>query len=59
MGNSFTNNVIWRFAEQWGTKIVFFIVSIILARLLEPKTFGQIALITVLINILTVSVDSS
>lgn len=52
------NNFIWRFAERCGAQLVQFIVSIVLARLLLPETYGTIALITVIITILNVFVDS-
>ena len=49
---------LWRFAERCGAQRVAFIVSIVLARLLDPDTYGTIALITVFITILNVFVDS-
>ena len=60
--NSKTKNVIgnfiWRFAERCGAQAVQFIVSIVLARLLAPEVYGTVALITVIITILNVFVDS-
>lgn len=52
------SNFIWRFAERCGAQGITFVVSIILARLLEPEAYGEIALVTVFINILQVFVDS-
>lgn len=52
------SNFIWRFAERCGAQLVSFIVSIVLARILEPDLYGTIALVTVFINILQVFVDS-
>lgn len=51
-------NFIWRFAERTGAQLVTFVVSIILARLLEPQMYGTIALVTVFTTILQVFVDS-
>ena len=51
-------NLIWRFAERCGAQGVTFIVSIILARLLEPEDYGLLALVTVFTTILQVFVDS-
>lgn len=51
-------NVLWKFLERAGAQGVSLIVSIILARLLEPSIYGQIALVTVWITILNVFVDS-
>lgn len=42
-------SVIWRFCEQFSSQIVSFLVSIVLARLLGPKEFGTIALLTIFI----------
>lgn len=56
--NKISNNIMWRFMEKFSAKLVTFIVSIFLARLLEPKAYGIIALVTVFINILEVFIDS-
>ncbi len=52
------NNLIWRFMERMGSQGITFIVSIILARLLDPEVYGVIALVNVFIVILQVFVDS-
>lgn len=52
------SNLIWRFAERCGAQVVSFIVSIILARILEPEAYGTVALITVFTTIFQVFVDS-
>lgn len=52
------SSLLWRFAERCGAQGVSFIVSILLARLLLPKEYGEIALVLVIINILQVFVDS-
>ena len=48
----------WRFMERSGTQGIQFIVSIILARLLLPKDFGIIGLITVYIQVANVFIQS-
>ena len=45
-------------ADLWLQILVFFVVSIVLARLLEPELYGTIALVTVITAILNVFVDS-
>lgn len=55
---SFFSNFIWRFAERCGAQVVTLIVSIVLARILAPEDYGQIALITVFTTIMQVFVDS-
>lgn len=52
------SNMIWRFAERCGAQGVTFIVSLVLARLLDPAAYGTVALITVFTSILQVFVDS-
>ena len=57
-GQVMISNLFWRFAERCGAQGISFIVSIILARLLEPELYGMIALVTVFTSILQVFVDS-
>lgn len=53
-----TSNLIWRLLERFGAQGVTFIVSIVLARVLEPSVYGTVALITIITTILQVFVDS-
>lgn len=55
---SVISNFLWRFLERSGAQIVAFVVSIVLARLLAPEVYGSVALVTVIITILQVFVDS-
>ena len=52
------SNLFWKFSERIGAQVVTLIVSMVLARLLEPEMYGTIALATVLISILNVFIDS-
>ena len=52
------SNFIWRFLERCGAQGVTFIVSIVLARLLNPEIYGTVALVTVFTTIMQVFVDS-
>lgn len=56
--NRILSNFIWRFFERTGAQLVSFVVSIVLARCLEPSVYGTIALVTVFTTILQVFVDS-
>lgn len=51
-------NLFWRFLERTGAQLVTFVVSIVLARILDPDVYGTIALVTVFTTILQVFVDS-
>lgn len=55
---SISSNVVWRLMEKFSAKIVTFIVSLVLARLLDPVAYGTVALITVFTTILDVFIDS-
>ena len=55
--NTITSNLIWRLLERFGAQAVTLIVSIVLARVLDPEIYGTIALITVITSILQVFVD--
>jgi len=45
------SGVKWTFIQQFGVQGIGFIVSVVLARLIEPEEFGLIAMITVFIGI--------
>lgn len=51
------SNLIWRFLERCSAQLVTVLVSIILARLLDPTAYGTVALVTVITTILQVFVD--
>lgn len=53
-----TSNLIWRLLERVGAQGVSFIVSIVLARILDPSVYGTIALVMAFTTILQVFVDS-
>lgn len=47
----------WSAIEAWGAAVLTIIVSIVLARLLEPRAFGLVAMATVYVNVVTIFVD--
>lgn len=51
-------NFIWRLLERGGAYAMNFLVSLVLARLLEPSLYGSVALVTAITTILQVFVDS-
>ena len=51
-------NLFWRFLERGGSQVVSFVVSLVLARILEPAEFGPVSKVLVITAILTVFVDS-
>ena len=52
------NNFIWKILERFGAQGVTFLVSIVLARLLDPTVYGTVALVTVFTTVLNVFIDS-
>ena len=52
------SSLLWKLMERGGTQGIQFIVQIVLARLLLPKDFGAIAIITVFISLAQVFVQS-
>lgn len=57
-GKKVLHGLVWRFLERSAAQGVAFIISIVLARLLEPKVYGTIAMVTVFTTLLQVFVDS-
>jgi len=60
MGNSksVTSNLIWRFLERCGAQGVTLIVSLVLARILDPEVFGTVSLVSIFTTIMYVFLDS-
>ena len=52
------NGVIWRVAEQGGKQLIYFVISVVLARLIMPDQFGMVAMLTVFTAIAGVFIDS-
>ena len=57
-GDKVVSGFLWRFMERFGAYAISFVVSVILARILDPEAYGTIALVTVFTNILQVFVES-
>lgn len=51
-------NIIWRFLEKCGAQGVTLIVSIVLARLLDPAAYGTVGIVTAIISILQTFINS-
>lgn len=49
-GKQFANNFIWKVLEQFGAQIITLILTILLARILDPKSFGVISLTSIFIS---------
>ena len=52
------SGLIWTFAERIAAQLVSTVVTIILARLLDPENYGVVAIVMVFINICNVFVTS-
>jgi O-antigen/teichoic acid export membrane protein len=49
--------VVWSAAQKWGIRAITFLVTLILARLLLPESFGLVAYATVFFNLAGIIVD--
>jgi len=53
-----SSSFIWRLGERIGSQGVTLLVTIVLARLLEPTAFGEVAIMTVFVAFIQIFVDS-
>lgn len=51
------HSLLWKFFERCSVQIVSFVVTIVLARLLNPQEYGAIALVLVFVNVAGVIVE--
>lgn len=51
------SNFIWRLLERFGAQGVTMVVSIVLARVLDPEVYGTVALVTIITTLLQVFLD--
>lgn len=56
--NKVFSGLIWKFAERISAQLVTFVVSIVLARLLNPSHYGAIAIVNIFIALANVFVVS-
>lgn len=52
------NGMVWTMGERWSVQIIQTIVSIVLARLLEPKEFGLVGMLTIFLAVAKTILDS-
>ena len=57
-GNKVFSNLIWRFSERIGVKLITTVVSLILARILAPEAYGTVTIVLVITDILQVFIES-
>ena len=50
-------NLSWKFAERIASQLVSFVVSIVLARILEPSDYGSIAMVMIFVTLSSVFVE--
>ena len=55
--DGFLSNLAWKFAERFAAQLISTIVSVILARILEPDHYGVIAIVMIFINLANVLVS--
>jgi O-antigen/teichoic acid export membrane protein len=52
------SGMVWTFTQQFGSQGITFVVSLVMARILEPAEFGLIGMISVFMALATSLVDS-
>ena len=57
-GNNVFSNLLWRFSERIGAKLISVVVNLILARILAPELYGTVTIVLVFTEILQVFVES-
>lgn len=55
--NSTIGNLLWKFAERISAQLVTLLVSVVLARLLQPSDYGIISVVTIFITLANVLVS--
>lgn len=55
--NQIASNIIWRFADKWGSQLISLVIGVILARILDPEYYGIIAITNASIAIFSVFTD--
>ena len=55
--SSVRKSLIYKFTERFAVKGLGLVISIILARLMAPEAFGQIAILTVIINLSLIFIE--
>ena len=50
-------NFLWKFSERGLSQIISFVISLVLARMIDPSAYGTLALATVFTSILYVFID--
>ena len=52
------NSVLWRIFETGGRQVIFFIISVVLARLILPESYGTVAMLTIFTTVANAFIDS-
>lgn len=55
--NNIIGNLLWKFAERISAQLVTLVVSVVLARMLEPTDYGVISVVTIFITLANVLVS--
>lgn len=57
-GASITGSMFWKLCERFGAQVIQMVVSIVIARILEPTEYGSVAMLAIFISLATVFVES-
>ena len=51
------SNVVWHFAEKWGSQILSFLITIVISRKVEPSEYGHITIVNAFISLFSIFID--
>lgn len=52
-----TQGIFWTFLQKFGTQLIGFVISLVLARLLMPEEFGLLAMIYIFTGVASILID--
>ncbi len=55
---SISSNILWSVIERFSSQIAYLVVSVILARLIMPEVYGIVTIVSVIINIFSIGIQS-
>lgn len=56
--NTISGSLFWKLCERFGLQVIQMVVSIVIARILEPTEYGSVAMLSIFISLATVFVES-
>lgn len=55
---SVSKNIFWSIAERFSSQALYFVISVVLARLISPDIYGIVNIVTVFVNLFSLAVQT-